>query len=193
MPSTPSWPRWAQPQIIDFDHEAKLLPNGDTAVIATTPKTVDVQGEAHHVHRRHGPRPGPELPGGVGLERLQVAQHQPPRHGSAEVPSDWLHANSVSWSPEDGDLIVSLRSPGLGDQDRLRQRDRQRPHHLEVGAGGNFTAHRQHRQPVVLPPARRAPTSTTTPCWSSMTGTPARLTTRRRIAAGRNGSSTSRT
>ena len=26
------------------------------------------------------------------------------------TPSDWLHANSVSWSPEDEDLIVSLRT-----------------------------------------------------------------------------------
>ena len=27
-----------------------------------------------------------------------------------EGPDDWLHANSISWSPEDGDLIVSLRA-----------------------------------------------------------------------------------
>ena len=26
------------------------------------------------------------------------------------IPSDWLHGNSVSWSPEDGDLVVSLRT-----------------------------------------------------------------------------------
>ena len=34
-----------RPQIIDFDHEAKLLPNGDTAVIASTPKTVNYKGK----------------------------------------------------------------------------------------------------------------------------------------------------
>src|SRR5262249_12779381 len=26
------------------------------------------------------------------------------------VPTDWLHANSVTWSPEDADLVVSLRT-----------------------------------------------------------------------------------
>ncbi len=34
-----------QPQIIDFDHEAKLLPNGDTAVIASTQKIVNYKGK----------------------------------------------------------------------------------------------------------------------------------------------------
>jgi hypothetical protein len=26
------------------------------------------------------------------------------------IPSDWLHGNSVSWSPEDADLVLSLRT-----------------------------------------------------------------------------------
>ena len=68
-----------QPQIIDFDHEAKLLPNGDTAVLASTQKIVRYKGRPHQVHRRHGHRAGSELPGVVGLELLQMAQHQPPR------------------------------------------------------------------------------------------------------------------
>src|SRR5262249_24845970 len=29
---------------------------------------------------------------------------------NGEGPSDFTHANSISWSPEDGDLVVSLRS-----------------------------------------------------------------------------------
>ena len=61
-----------QPQILDFDHEAKLLPNGDTVVIGDHAEDRRLQGEAHQVHRRHGPRPESELPGGVGLERLQA-------------------------------------------------------------------------------------------------------------------------
>ena len=73
-----------QPRIIDFDHEAKLLPNGDTVVIASTQKTVNYQGEATRFIGRHGPRPGSELPGGVDLERLQVAQHQPHRPGGRD-------------------------------------------------------------------------------------------------------------
>src|SRR5262249_24677015 len=31
--------------ILDFDHEAKLLPNGDTAVLASTQRTVSYQGK----------------------------------------------------------------------------------------------------------------------------------------------------
>ncbi len=34
-----------QPQILDFDHEAKLLPNGDTVVLASTPKIVNYKGK----------------------------------------------------------------------------------------------------------------------------------------------------
>ena len=44
MPSTPSWPRWGKPSITDFDHDAIRLPNGDTAVLATTQKVIDVNG-----------------------------------------------------------------------------------------------------------------------------------------------------
>src|SRR5262249_29979501 len=33
-----------QAQILEFDHEAKILPNGNIVVIATTPKTVKYRG-----------------------------------------------------------------------------------------------------------------------------------------------------
>jgi hypothetical protein len=33
-----------QPKIIDCDHEAKLLPTGDTVVLASTPKIVNYKG-----------------------------------------------------------------------------------------------------------------------------------------------------
>ena len=56
-----------------------------------------------------------------------------------EGPSDWLHANSIAWSPEDGDLIVSLRSQdwvikidygnGTGDGHVV----------WRLGQGGDFT------------------------------------------------------
>ena len=106
------------------------------------------------------------------------------------TPSDWLHANAVSWSPEDDDLIVSLRT-----QDwviKIDYADGTGNGHViwKLGPGGNFKAIANTPQPVVHPPARRAATSTTTPCWSSMTGTPASKTTKRRTAAGRNGFST---
>jgi hypothetical protein len=98
-----------EPQILDFDHEAKLLPNGDTVVIGTTPKTVDYKGKSTKF---------------IGDLVVVLDQNFQPvwvwnsfrwlstnRLGfDHPVPIDWLHANSVSWSPEDGDLVVSLRA-----------------------------------------------------------------------------------
>ena len=95
--------------ILDFDHEAKLLPNGDTVVIGTTPRTVDYKGKAALF---------------VGDEVIVLNQNLQPvwdwnafrwlstnRLGfDHPVTTDWLHANAVSWSPEDDDLIVSLRT-----------------------------------------------------------------------------------
>ena len=72
MRSTPSWPRWQQP-ISRFDHEVQLLPNGDTAVIATTPRTINVNGTPTLYNGDQSHRPGPEPPGQVGLGRLQLA------------------------------------------------------------------------------------------------------------------------
>jgi arylsulfate sulfotransferase len=98
-----------QPQIIDFDHEAKLLPNGDTVVIASTQKTVKYKG-----------RPT-KFTGDMVIvldQNFQVSWVwnsfkwlNTNRLGTDfGTPKDWLHANSVSWSPEDNNLIVSLRA-----------------------------------------------------------------------------------
>ena len=72
-----------------------------------------------------------------------------------EGPGDWLHANSIAWSPEDGDLIVSLRAQdwvikidyanGTGDGHVV----------WTVGAGRRF-----HHQFLRTHP-RGSPTSTT--------------------------------
>ncbi len=98
-----------QPQIIDFDHEAKLLPNGDTVVIASTQKTVKYKGRST------------KFTGDMVLvldQNFQVSWVwnsfqwlNTNRLGTDfGTPKDWLHANSVSWSPEDNNLIVSLRA-----------------------------------------------------------------------------------
>jgi hypothetical protein len=98
-----------EPQVIEIDHEAKLLPNGDTVVIGTTPKTVNYSGKSTQF---------------VGNLVIVLDQNFQPvwvwnsfrwlntnRIGfDHPVPSDWLHANSVTWSPEDNDLVVSLRT-----------------------------------------------------------------------------------
>ena len=98
-----------QHSITDFNHDAQRLPNGDTAVLATTPRTINVKG-----------KPTP-YKGDMVLvldQNFQVAWawdpfnwlnvHRLPTLG--EGPSDWTHANSIAWSPADGNLIVSLRS-----------------------------------------------------------------------------------
>ena len=124
-----------QPQILDFDHEAKLLPNGDTVVLASTPKIVNYKGKATKF---------------IGDMVIVLDQNFQPvwvwnsfrwlntnRLGTDHpVPTDWLHANSVSWSPEDDGPGGLPAHPGLGNQDQLRQREGQRPRRLEVGGGG---------------------------------------------------------
>jgi arylsulfate sulfotransferase len=128
-----------QPRIIDFDHEAKLLPNGDTAVVASTPEIADYKGTPTR------------FVGDLVIvlnQNFQVnwvwnsfrwlsTNRLGPDHG---VPSDWLHANSVSWSPEDDDLIVSLRA-----QDwiiKIDYADGTGNGHTiwTLGKGGDFTA-----------------------------------------------------
>ena len=95
-----------QPRILEFDHEAKLLPNGDTVVVGTTPKTVDYKGTATRF--------------------------------VDPIPTDWLHANSVSWSPADDDLVVSLRTQDWAI--KIDYANGAGNGHIiwKLGAGGNF-------------------------------------------------------
>jgi hypothetical protein len=128
-----------QPAITDMSHEAQRLPNGDTAVLAYTPRTIDVNGTPT------------QYIGDMVIvlnQNFQVAWVWDPFKSSlstsrlgtdGEGPSDWLHANSIAWSPEDQDLIVSLRSQdwvikidydnGAGDGHVV----------WRLGQGGNFT------------------------------------------------------
>ncbi len=132
--------------ITDFNHEAQRLPNGDTAVLATTPRIVDLNGV-------------PTLYNGdmviVLDQNFQVAwvwdpftsldTNRLPTLG--EGPTDWLHANSIAWSPTDGDLLVSMRSQdwvvkidyanGAGDGHVI----------WRLGAGGDFTIKSSNASP----------------------------------------------
>jgi Arylsulfotransferase (ASST) len=135
-----------QPQIIAFDHEAKLLPNGDTVVLASAPKIVSYRGTATKF---------------IGNVVIVMDQNLQPvwawnsfrwlntnRLGTDHpVPTDWLHGNSVSWSPKDADLVVSLRT-----QDRAVKIDYANGTgngHVawKLGAGGNFKAIANTSQP----------------------------------------------
>ncbi len=135
-----------QPRILDFDHEAKLLPNGDTVVIGATPKTVNYKG-----------RPTKFIGALVIVlnQNFQVTWVwnsfrwlNTNRLGTDHpVPTDWLHANSVSWSPEDDDLVVSLRTQDWAI--KIDYANGTGNGHIvwKLGAGGNFTAIASTPQP----------------------------------------------
>jgi hypothetical protein len=110
--------------IHSFSNEAKRLPNGQTAVIGWTERTVDIHGTPtnyvgsmvvvldanfqvtwawdgfDHLDVNRGPILGEVvLPGGVE-----------PTTAVPLLPAvDWLHTNSIGWSPEDQNLILSVR------------------------------------------------------------------------------------
>jgi hypothetical protein len=124
--------------IYDFSHDAKRLPNGDTAVIAGTTSVINVSGTPTTYN------------GDMVLvldQNFQVVwvwdafnwlpTSRLPTLG--EGPGDWTHANSVGYSPADGNLVVSLRAQdwvlkidyanGTGDGHIV----------WRLGAGGDFT------------------------------------------------------
>ena len=124
--------------IINFNHDVQLLPNGDTAILAGTQRVINVKGTPT------------TYTGDMVLvldKNFQVTwvwdafdwldTNRLPTLG--EGPGDWTHANSIAWSPEDGDLLVSLRSQdwvvkinyanGTGDGHVV----------WRLGQGGDFT------------------------------------------------------
>jgi 3-phytase/alkaline phosphatase D len=140
--------------IYSFNHDVQRLPNGETAVSGLTERTVNINGTPtdyvgmmivvldedfrvawawdafDHLDVNRGPVLG---------EVLQPGSTQP----TAAVPRlpavDWLHLNAVSWSPEDGNLVLSLRHQdwvikvdygnGAGDGHVI----------WRLGQGGDFT------------------------------------------------------
>jgi hypothetical protein len=135
-----------QHSITDFNHEAQRLPNGDTAVLATTPRMIDLHGTPTMYH------------GDMVIvldQNFHVAWVWDPFSSLdtnrlptlGEGSGDWLHANSIAWSPADGNLLVSMRSQdwvikiayanGTGDGHVI----------WRLGQGGDFTLHSSGRSP----------------------------------------------
>jgi hypothetical protein len=96
-----------------FHHEAKRLPNGDTAVLALTHKTVVINSQPENYL-------GDDI---IVLDQnFQVVWvwdafdhldvNRGPILGETDMNGnvDWLHSNSISWSPADGNLSLSLRN-----------------------------------------------------------------------------------
>jgi hypothetical protein len=141
--------------IFSFTHDVKRLPNGQTAVIGSTERTVSINGtptayvgmtivvldaDFHvtwawdafdHLDVNRGPILGEVLRAG---DPDQVAASTP------SLPAvDWLHVNAVSWSSEDGNLVLSVRH-----QDwviKVDYRNGEGDGHIiwRLGQGGDFT------------------------------------------------------
>jgi hypothetical protein len=126
-----------QNPISDFNHDIQRLPNGDTAVLATTPRFIPIKGKSTLYQ------------GDMVLvldQNFQLAWvwdpfkwlnvHRLPTLG--EGSRDWMHANAIAWSPADGNLILSMRNQdwvikiayanGTGDGHVI----------WRLGPGGNF-------------------------------------------------------
>jgi hypothetical protein len=139
--------------IYSFTNDVRRLPNGHTATVGATERTVNINGTPtnyvgmtiivlddnfqvawawngfDHLDVNRGPVLG---------EVLQPGSTEP----TAVVPRfpavDWLHINNVDWSPADGNLILSLRH-----QDwvvKIDYRNGAGDGHVvwRLGAGGDF-------------------------------------------------------
>jgi hypothetical protein len=141
--------------IFTFTHDVERLPNGDTAVICPTERIINIKGTPteyvgstivvldknfqvswawdafDNLDVKRGPILGEVLQPG-GAEQMNAS--------TPVLPAvDWLHVNAVSWSPEDGNLVVSMRhqdwvikidyANGAGDGHVV----------WRLGQGGDFT------------------------------------------------------
>jgi hypothetical protein len=104
--------RGGPPIRYNLHHDAQRLPDGKTAILADTEKKVVVNGT-------HAAYVGDLVL--VLDQNFQVTWtwnsfnyldvNRGPIDESTNPPLvDWLHSNSVAWSPADGDLIVSMRN-----------------------------------------------------------------------------------
>jgi hypothetical protein len=98
--------------ISTVSHDAQRLPDGKTAIVAQTVRTVDINGTSR------------QYTGDMVLvldENFQVTwtwdafdfldvNRGPIDEDASHDPVDWTHANAVNWSPTDGNLVVSLRN-----------------------------------------------------------------------------------
>jgi hypothetical protein len=149
--------------IFSFTHDVQRLPNGQTAVIGSTERTIDVNGTPtdyvgmtivvlddnfqvawawdafDHLDVNRGPILGEVLqPGGTD----QIAASAP------RLPAvDWVHINAVSWSPADDNLVVSVRH-----QDwvlKIDYRNGEGDGHIiwRLGQGGDFAVNSTEPNP----------------------------------------------
>ncbi|HEY7422837.1 MAG TPA: aryl-sulfate sulfotransferase [Gemmataceae bacterium] len=110
--------------IYGFSHEIRLLPTGDVAVLAYIQRTVDINGTPtdymdnmvvvldrdFQVTWAWDPFDHLDVHRGPTLPEFADDPENPP----AVVPNpksiDWTHPNALSFSPADGNLVLSLRN-----------------------------------------------------------------------------------
>lgn len=132
--------------IENFNHDAQRLPNGDTVTLAATARTVDLHGTPTRyigdmvvvLDKNFQVKWAWDPFDWLDTNRLPTG---------GEGPLDWTHANSVAWSPADGNLIVSMRSQdwvikidydqGAGDGHIV----------WRLGQGGDFTINSNDASP----------------------------------------------
>src|SRR5262245_5170438 len=148
--------------IHSFTHDARRLPNGQTAVIGLTERTIDINGTPtnyvgtmivvldenfqvtwawdgfDHLDIHRGPVLG---------EILQQGSTEPTSAVPLLPAVDWLHTNSVRWSPADQNLILSVRM-----QDwvvKIDYRNGAGDGHVvwRLGKGGDFTVNSTEASP----------------------------------------------
>jgi hypothetical protein len=149
--------------IYGFTHDVQRLPNGQTAVAGLTERTVNIRGtpkdyigdtimvldqnfqvtwawdDFDYLDVNRGPTLGETVvPGVVG-----------PASAVPRLPAvDWMHLNAVSWSPADGNLVLSLRH-----QDwviKIDYRNGAGDGHViwRLGAGGDFAVNSTDPSPL---------------------------------------------
>jgi hypothetical protein len=140
--------------IYSFTHDVQRLPNGQTAVVGLTERTVTINGTPtnyvgdmivvldknfqvtwawdafDYLDVNRGPTLGETVqPGVVG-----------PASAVPSLPAvDWLHLNAVSWSPGDGNLILSIRHQDWVIKVDYRNGDGDGHIIWRLGQGGDFT------------------------------------------------------
>jgi hypothetical protein len=110
--------------IYSFTHDAQRLPNGATAVLGLTERTVAINGtptnyvgmmivvldEDFHVTWAWDAFDHLDVNRGPVLGEVLQQGGPEPTGAVPNLPAvDWLHSNAVSWSPSDGNLILSVR------------------------------------------------------------------------------------
>jgi hypothetical protein len=110
--------------IYSFSHDVQRLPNGNTALLGLTERTVDINGtptnyigimvvvldQDFQVSWAWDAFDYLDVNRGPVLGEVRQPGDVDPDAAVPNLPAvDWLHANTISWSPADQNLVVSLR------------------------------------------------------------------------------------